>query len=190
MYDKKLASKLYDRKLFKKHIFHQDNTDEDAYFWDDYDTTYGYKMNVLACLLPSQIPQVFKPKQSEKSTQTYTKITTCICNNCHHSYNEEIATNIPVKIKQNASTQTIPNAKVIIPPKHTTCLPKPPVIILKSNTKTNVSTQTLTFQSNQTTQTLTETNNVSCQTLPKLYNPIYFFQPFCTILQYLIQHHI
>ena len=51
MYNTKLVDNLNKRKLFKKHIFHNNNIEEE-YYWDDYDTTYGYKMNTQAnCLI-------------------------------------------------------------------------------------------------------------------------------------------
>ena len=43
---------IFNRKLFKKNVFHRDNIEEEEYYWDDYDTTYGYKINTLAnCLI-------------------------------------------------------------------------------------------------------------------------------------------
>ena len=51
MYNKKLVNDLDKRRLFKTNKFHDDNTEEE-YYWDDYDTTYGYKMNTEACCLP------------------------------------------------------------------------------------------------------------------------------------------
>ena len=51
MSNTKLLNDLYKRKLFKSHIYHESNIEEE-YYWDDYDTTYGYKMNVEACCLP------------------------------------------------------------------------------------------------------------------------------------------
>ena len=67
MYNEKLANKLYDRKVFKKHVFHLDNTEN--YFWDD--TTYGYKMNTSANLVPKPPKQT--PKTHSVSCQTLPK---------------------------------------------------------------------------------------------------------------------
>ena len=60
IHNKRELDYIFARKLFKKHIFHNDYIEEE-YYWDDYDTTYGHKMNTLANLLP---------KQLEKSSQT------------------------------------------------------------------------------------------------------------------------
>ena len=108
---------IFARKLFKKHIFHNDNIEEE-YYWDDYDTTYGYKMNTLAnCLSPKQIPPLKK--------------------------------------------------------KHTTCLPRPPVVkILLSN----LSTQTIPLVCNAaSTQTNKSDCDASSQTFPKFYFPSHRF---------------
>ena len=53
MYNTKLVNNLTKRKLFKTYIFHNNNIEEE-YYWDDYDTTYGYKMNTDACCLPKK----------------------------------------------------------------------------------------------------------------------------------------
>ena len=53
MYNKKLVDNICKRKLFKTNTFHHNNTEEE-YYWDDYDTTYGYKMNTEACCLPEK----------------------------------------------------------------------------------------------------------------------------------------
>ena len=73
MYNTKLVDKLNKRKVFKKHVFHRDNIEEE-YYWDDYDTTYGYKMNTLAnCLIGVKKTTIHSatpcPKQ-DKTTQT------------------------------------------------------------------------------------------------------------------------
>ena len=65
VYNKKLASKLYTRKLFKTYVFHNDNTEEE-YYWDDHDTTNYY---------------IIKPKQSAKPSAKPSprpKPTTCL----------------------------------------------------------------------------------------------------------------
>ena len=46
---------IFSKKVFKKHVFHHDNIEEE-YYWDDYDTTYGYKPNTLANCPPSMSP--------------------------------------------------------------------------------------------------------------------------------------
>ena len=50
---------IFGRKLFKKHIFHDDNIEEE-YYWDDYDTTHTYKMNTLANISPKQLEKLYQ----------------------------------------------------------------------------------------------------------------------------------
>ena len=76
-------------------MYKNNKLNNDVYAWDNYDLNHPYK----------DFPLTMK---QNTSTQTYTKITTCICNTCHHPYNEEIAAISPTKIKRNVSTQTPP----------------------------------------------------------------------------------
>ena len=80
MYNEKLVDNLNKCKVFKKHVFHHDNIKE-KYYWDDYDTTYGYKINTLAnCIMDNKTKQISsclpKPQAtkilllSNSSTQT------------------------------------------------------------------------------------------------------------------------
>ena len=81
MYNKKLVNDLYNRKLFKTHIFHRDNTDDEEYYWDDYDIKNYHTNN------PKQ------PKSSMYLPRPSVQI---------------IKTNIPNEPKSNKSTQTLP----------------------------------------------------------------------------------
>ena len=54
--NQKALDNLYKRKVFKKHCYHLDNTE--GYYWDDYDTTYAYKNNTTANLLPKSKPKI------------------------------------------------------------------------------------------------------------------------------------
>ena len=55
---------IFKRKVFKTHIFHNNNIEEE-YHWDDYDTTYGYKINTEACCLPNK-PVSIEPVITQK----------------------------------------------------------------------------------------------------------------------------
>ena len=66
---------IFNRKAIKTYIFHRDNIEEE-YYWDDYDTTYGYKMNTLAnCLIGTKKTTIHSATPSPtKDTETQTKI--------------------------------------------------------------------------------------------------------------------
>ena len=66
---------IFKRKAFKTYIFHCDNIEEE-YYWDDYDTTYGYKMNTLAyCLIGTKKTTIHSATPCPtKDTETQTKI--------------------------------------------------------------------------------------------------------------------
>ena len=62
MYNAKLVDDLNKRKLFKKHIFHNSNIEEE-YTWDNYDTMYYYtNENEDTWFLP-------KPKKEDTACQ-------------------------------------------------------------------------------------------------------------------------
>ena len=44
VYNEKELEYIFARKAFKKHVFHNDNIEEE-YYWDDYDTTKYYIIN-------------------------------------------------------------------------------------------------------------------------------------------------
>ena len=92
MYNTKLVDKLNKRKLFKKHIFHNNNIEEE-YYWDDYNITYGYKMNTEACCLPQKpvsIGERHIPKMTNVSVSVYLhkgeKIKILLSNNTYKKY--------------------------------------------------------------------------------------------------------
>ena len=63
MYNTKLVDDLNKRKLFKKHVYHNDNVE--GYTWGDYDTMYYYtNENEDTWFLP-------KPKKEDKACQAF-----------------------------------------------------------------------------------------------------------------------
>ena len=71
MYNNKLVNDLNKRKVFKKHVYHNDNVE--GFTWDDYDTMHYYtNENEDAWFLP-------KPKKEDKEWQTLApKHTSCL----------------------------------------------------------------------------------------------------------------
>ena len=71
IHNKRELDYIFERKLFKKHIFHNDNIEEE-YYWDDYDTTYVYKMNTPPnCPTPISnkvVTQIVKSRHIPKIT--------------------------------------------------------------------------------------------------------------------------
>ena len=58
--------------------------DEDGFTWDYYDLHYVYKEDSFYNWDNNTLFPIFK---QNASTQTHTKIATCLCDKCHHPYN-------------------------------------------------------------------------------------------------------
>ena len=188
MHKTKLVEDLNKRKLFKKDVFHKNNTEEE-YYWDDYDLgfyskipTYNPNIQIKTNITPSKLIQIHGSaspntkfiynKISPKSTERFIKKLIIIYN-----------THLKIIPFRNSSTQTgydqpVKQSKVITPcntPKRT-----------ESLVCHDASTQTPnTIVCNSPIQTPnTIVCNASTQTEPKLYLHLHNIniQPFNTHL--------
>ena len=130
-----------------KRLPHADNND--VYTWDNYDLHHPYNEEV------NNLPPTMK---QNVSTQTNTKISTCLCDKCHHSYNDEIPAT-----KQNASTQTPPQNGEIKYVK--SIAQKQPIMV-----------RTLKLTKTTPTQTSIQTSSSSVQTEPQKENKFSLFR--------------
>ena len=98
--NKKILDKLYGKKVFKKHVFHMDNTE--GFHWDDYDIGYIYKY---------EEDPVFKPNNTQKhftSISTKTPPSIKLYCSCINPERFKIIKHITTKQSPTISTQTTP----------------------------------------------------------------------------------